>query len=48
MVMTKGEMARTSEFNAIYVEAWHKAYYEKDNTIDRAAISSRSTFSTSV
>ncbi|QPG52975.1 hypothetical protein IR208_13500 [Heyndrickxia coagulans] len=48
MVMTKAEMARTSEFSAIYVEAWREAHYGKGNTIDGAAISSGSTLSVSV
>lgn len=48
MVMTQSEMARTSEFSAIYVGAWRDAYYGKGNNTDGAAISSRSTFSITV
>lgn len=44
MVMTKAEMARTSEFSAIYIEAWREAYYGKDNTTDGTASSSKNTF----
>lgn len=48
MVMTKAEMTRTSEFSAIYVEAWREAHYGKGNTIDGVATSSGSIFSASV
>lgn len=48
MVMTKAEIARTSEFSSIYVEAWRNAYYEKGNATDSAATSSTSTFSITV
>lgn len=50
MVMSKAEMTRTSNFSAIYIEAWREAYYGKGDAANdaEAAGPSGSTFSVSV